>query len=285
MRVAVHGASGAQGAPVAEALRKSSHDVVAMTRTASTDDPSRVAANLEDQSSLEAAYANADAVFLHLPIPNEPDAPSRWIPAVLGALASSNVKRVVLSTSGASLTDAGPHPMLQGRLAGMKALHEGLRGVVDSVIVLAPRLFLENLLLPFVAGPIRSEGVLAYPLPASRLVSWIGHRDVAVAAVEALEGRAEDGVYDLGYNALTGQELTDQLGKGLGRPVAYEAITPEAFSARAQPILGEQAAAGVGALYEAFASDHTLEISSAARQLGLDRRIGIDGWAKETLNQ
>lgn len=285
MKVIVHGSTGAQGAPVAEALRRSGHDVVAIARTTSAGDASRVAANFEDQASLEAAYAKADAVFLHIPILEDPQALGRWIPAVLGALANCNVQRVVLSTSGASLEDAGPDPMLQGRLAGMRTLYEGLQGAVASVVVLAPRLFLENLLLPFVAGPLQTSGVLAYPLPADKPVSWISHRDVAEAAVEAIEGRAEDGVYDLGYNALTGQELADQLSGALGRSVSYEAITPEEFSSRATPVLGEQVAAGVGALYEAFASDHTLEISAEARQLGLDRRLGVSVWGGEVLVQ
>ena len=142
MKIIVHGSTGAQGAPVAAALRAAGHDVVGITRKPSNADS--VAADIEDQASLEAAYAGADGVFVHLPIPSSPEDPVRWVPNILGALANSDVERVVASTSGASLADAGPHPMMQGRLLGTKAFYEGLRSVAESVVGLAPRLYLEN---------------------------------------------------------------------------------------------------------------------------------------------
>ena len=57
--IAVHGATGSQGAPVAAAFRAAGHDVRAVTRANGAD--------LLDRASLDAAYAGADAVVLTAP--------------------------------------------------------------------------------------------------------------------------------------------------------------------------------------------------------------------------
>ncbi|MCP4968707.1 MAG: NmrA family NAD(P)-binding protein, partial [bacterium] len=267
MKITVHGATGAQGGPVAAALRAAGHDVVGITR--STDPaPGLVTADLNDQATLEAAYSEVDSVFVHLPIPSSPDDPSRWVPSVLGALETSNIQRVVLSTSGTSLGEAGDHPTLQGMFAGAQAFHAGLQGAVDSVVALAPRLFLENLLLPFVAGAVAAEGLLAYPLAADKPVSWISHEDVAAAAVQAFDPETEAGIYDIGHDAVTGIGLAEAIGRGIGKEVRYEPLTPAEFVARATPLFGPEMAAGVGGLYEAYAVDPTREIPGGSPQLG-----------------
>src|SRR5919197_4512537 len=58
--IAVHGATGSQGAPVASLLTAAGHRVRPVTRAAGVD--------LLDRASLEAAYAGADAVVLQLPL-------------------------------------------------------------------------------------------------------------------------------------------------------------------------------------------------------------------------
>ncbi len=200
MRIVVHGATGAQGSPIVVALAKAGHEVAALSRhpQAVLEGATPVAATLDDQSSLADAYEGADVVFVHLPMPADPDAPGRWAGAVIGAVAAAGVGRVVLSSSGASLEESGPDPMLVARLSGMRRFHEGLTEVADSVVVLAPRLFLENLLLPFVSGPLLAEGVLAYPLAADKPISWTSHLDVAEAVVVAVDSDIPAGVYDIG---------------------------------------------------------------------------------------
>lgn len=278
MKITVHGSTGAQGGPVAEALAAAGHEVAGITRTPRTGDTSSVAGDFENQSSLEAAYARADAVFVHLPIPTSPDDAGRWVAAILGALAVSKVERVVFSTSGASLTDAGPDPMMQDRLHGNQSFYAGMQNAVPDVVALAPRLFLENLLLPFVSGPALDDGVLAYPLAADKAVSWISHLDVANAAVEGFDQTTAPGIYDLGLDAVTGDELAVSMGDAVGRDITYQAITPAEFVTRATPLFGPQEAAGVGALYEALATDHTLALPDGSQQIAA-RRLTVHDWA------
>ncbi len=58
--IAVHGATGSQGAPVAALLDSQGHAVRPVSRSAG--------AELLDRGSLEAAYAGADVVVLQLPL-------------------------------------------------------------------------------------------------------------------------------------------------------------------------------------------------------------------------
>ena len=58
--IAVHGATGSQGRPVAAHLTAAGHVVRPVTRSTGVD--------LLDRASLEAAYAGADAVVAQLPL-------------------------------------------------------------------------------------------------------------------------------------------------------------------------------------------------------------------------
>ncbi|MDX3240877.1 hypothetical protein [Streptomyces sp. ME18-1-4] len=48
--------------------------------------------------------------------------------------------------------------------------------------MIAPRFFLENLLLPPILDVVRTQGVLRYPLAADFPVSWSSHLDNADVA-------------------------------------------------------------------------------------------------------
>src|SRR5919197_6710479 len=60
MTIAVHGATGSQGAPVAARLTAAGHTIRHLSRATGAD--------LLDRASLDAAYAGADAVVLQLPL-------------------------------------------------------------------------------------------------------------------------------------------------------------------------------------------------------------------------
>ena len=285
MKVVIHGGTGAQGSAVASELESRGHTAVRLSRRGSA--PS-VAADLNDAESLARAYRGADAVFVHLPIPTDPTRPVVWTRNVLHALRVAAVSRVVYSTSGTSLRDGetGPHPILQGAASGVRAFYAGLTHTVPEVVALAPRLFLDNLLLPFVAGPVVAEGVLAYPLAADKLVSWTSHGDMARVAADALEGTVKPGAYDVGLPPMTGPELAASVGEGIGKLVRYDPISPDEFARRAKPIFGAQAAAGVGALYDAYANDPSRAIADdAPRIAGSGSHRSAARWAAGALGR
>ncbi|MFM9607099.1 hypothetical protein ACKI18_00065 [Streptomyces niveiscabiei] len=109
--------------------------------------------------------------------------------------------RVVFSTSGVSVGG-------DSFGSAVTLLVEGLAGSGVAHAVIEPRLHFENLLLPFVAGAVRAEGVLRYPLPAGFRVAWASHLDIADAAVALFDRTDVTGVVSVGQDpAITGEDI------------------------------------------------------------------------------
>ncbi|MGC9539253.1 NmrA family NAD(P)-binding protein [Streptomyces sp. UG1] len=265
MTYVIHGATGAQGAPVVAALAAAGKSVVALTRNAAADVPGArvVAADHSCTDDLTRAYRDAEGVFVHLPVTSEDDRRG-YARNIVDAVRAARPARVVFSTSGTVVGAPGDDG------SAVATLVAGLADSGVSHAVIEPRLYFENLLLPFVAGAVREQGVLRYPLPADFRVSWSSHLDIAdvAAALFALPG--VDGVVSVGqYPAINGQELAEAFSAGLGQDVRYEAITPDAFRTAATPVIGAGAAAEVAAGYTAMRAlpDRSIEPERSAQKL------------------
>jgi hypothetical protein len=174
---------------------------------------------------------------------------------------------VVFSTSGGVVVpDSAPGETTSGAVSTV------VNGLVDSALnhaVIAPRLFLENLLLPPVVDAVRERGSLPYPLRADFPVSWASHLDIADAATVLFERADVTGVVDVGQDpALTGPDLAEAFTTHLGRDITYEALTPAAFGELITPLLGASTA-GVMALYEHFGTlpDNAIDPERSAQKL------------------
>ncbi|WP_086668640.1 NmrA family NAD(P)-binding protein [Lentzea kentuckyensis] len=268
MTYVIHGATGAQGGPVVAALIAAGKPVAALTRKADVVVPGArvVAADSSSVAELTEAYRGAEGVFVHLPVVSEED---RLVYArnIAAAVRAARPARVVFSTSGYPVDVPGDGASAVSTLAGLLADS----GVSHAVI--APELFLENLLLPPVIGAVREEGVLSYPLPDTFAVSWASHLDIADAAVALFERTDVSGVVAVGqYPAVTGLELAEAFGARLGRGVVYRAITPEELGASIAPLMGEGPAAGVAESYRAM---NTLTGRSIAPERSAQKLLGV----------
>ncbi len=218
MTYVIHGATGAQGAPVVAALVAAGKSVTALTRNpdAVVDGARVVAAGYGSAEELTAAYRGADGVFVHLPMASEEDR-GLFARNVAAAVREARPGRVVFSTSGFPVDPAigGPAAMLVADLADS--------GV--STAVIAPELYLENLLMPYVVDTVRERGVLPYAIRADFPVSWASHLDIADVATALFERTEVTGVVAVGqYPAITGPELAEEFGLRLGRKVVFEPI-------------------------------------------------------------
>ncbi|WP_200928315.1 hypothetical protein [Sphingobium sp. Leaf26] len=93
---------------------------------------------------------------------------------IADAIAAAKPKRVVISTSGVIVDQ--PESALQA--SGDSAIGTLLRRVCESGVshaVIAPRLYLENLLLPTVLAFVLSAGMLPYPVRDDFPASWSSH--------------------------------------------------------------------------------------------------------------
>lgn len=281
MTYIVHGATGAQGSPVLTALKAAGKDVTAAVRDPKglPEGAGAVALDLVDGDALARAYTGAEGVFVHLPMGGDQSVTLAQVAAIISAVGTAKPSRVVISTSGA-IVDEPDSPLQAPSSAPIQQLIHGVTATGVSTAVVAPRLYLENLLLPVVAGPARDEGVLVYPLPADYPVSWSSHLDVADAAVKLLIDHSIEGVVAVGHlPGLTGKDLAAGFAQHLPREVRFEAITPDEFGALITPLFGP-AAVPVVDLYRVLNSvEHNViaDKNSAQVRLGLTPR-SVAGW-------
>ena len=280
----VHGATGAQGSPILSALTTAGRSAIAAVRHPEAVPDGIVAwqVDLASEASLASVYEGADGVFIHLPM-GAPEAAAAQARAVVEAVAQARPGRVVISTSG-QIVDQPGSPLQAAADSPIMTLIDGVTGSGVPTAVVAPRLYLENLLLPVVLGPVREEGVLRYPLPASFPVSWSSHLDVAEVVARLLtDASPTTGTVGVGHlPGLTGPDLAAAFSSRLGREVRFESITPEAFGELITPFFGPTAAPVVN-LYRALnAQDgNTIaEDSSAQKILRLQPR-SIGRWLED----
>ena len=280
----IHGATGAQGSPVLSALTSAGRSVVAAVRhpEAVPDGIAVRQVDLASVDSLASTYEGADGVFVHLPM-GAPEVAAAQARAVVEAVTRAHPGRVIISTSG-QIVDQPGSPLQAPVDSPIMTLIDGVTGSGVPTAVVAPRLYLENLLLPVVLAPTREEGVLRYPLPTSFPVSWSSHLDVAEVVARLLtDASPNTGTVGVGHlPGLTGPDLAAAFSSRLGREVRFESITPEAFGELITPFFGP-AAAPVVNLYRALnAQDgNTIAEDSSAQEILRLQPRSIGRWLED----
>lgn len=265
----IHGATGAQGAPVVAALAAAGKSVTAVTRNqdAVVDGARVVSAAYSSAADLTDAYRGAAGVFVHLPVASEDDR-RLFAGNILTAVRAARPDRVLFSTSGFPID-----PAISG---AAETLAAGLAEAGVSYAVVAPELYLENLLMPYVIDSVRERGVLPYPIRADFPVSWASHLDIADAVVALFDRTDVTGVVSVGqYPAITGPDLAEAFGARLGRDVVFEQITSEQMRTFIAPLIGEGPAADIAGAYQAMSAMPGRSITpqtSAQKLLGVTPR-------------
>lgn len=271
MTLIIHGASGAQGAPVVATLLARGESPIAAVRDESSYSGTASAVSVDSSSveSLVTAYTGADAIFIHLPI-GSGEQQLTQARAIVEAVQQVQPARVVVSTSGYPVD--GP----DGVQMPIGVLLEGLRASGVSLAVVTPKLFLENLLLPPVTSGVHDDAILRYPLRADYAVSWASHLDVAEVIATLLLDPTITGTVGVGaLPGLLGSDLAAGFSTHLGTSVAFEAQTPDAFGASIIPLFGEAGATPVVDSYRwrATQADEVIDADTSAQQrLGLTPR-------------
>ncbi|MEU2281895.1 NmrA family NAD(P)-binding protein [Streptomyces sp. NPDC013178] len=270
MTYVIHGATGAQGAPVVAALAAAGKAVTALTRNADAvvDGAQRVvAAGYGSTAQLTEAYRGAEGVFVHLPVVSEEDRQT-YARNIVAAVRAARPARVVFSTSGA--------PIDPETGSAAAALVSGLADLGVSHVVIAPTFYLENLLMPYVIDTVRERGVLPYPIRADFPASWASHLDIADAVVALFDRPDMTGLVSVGqYPAITGPDLAEAFGAHFGKDVVFERISPEQFRSSVASLIGEGPAADVAGAYAAMSRLPGRSITpenSAQKLLGITPR-------------
>ncbi|MFJ6867542.1 SDR family oxidoreductase [Streptomyces termitum] len=224
--VLVTGATGRVGRVVIDRLLDAGVPVRALTRRAEAAAtlPAQVevfTGDLTVPESLDPALRGAGAVFLVW------TAPPRTAAAVVDRLAA-HVRRVVFLSS----PHRTPHPFFQ-QPNPMAVLHADIERLIAATglesTILRPGMFASNA-LAWWAPAIRAGETVRWPYGTAESAP-VDDRDIAAVAARTLHrsGYAGGDYVLTGPESLTQAAQVDVIGDVLGRRIAYEEMTPDAF--------------------------------------------------------
>lgn len=281
--ITVFGATGAQGGGLARALLSGSdrHFAVravtrkpdgAAARALAQAGAELVLADLDDRASVQRALDGAYGAFFVTNFWEHGSGEKELLQAhtLAAAAAQAGIRHAVWSTledTREFLPADGAHmPVLEGRfnVPHFDAKGEAHRFFAQQrvpVTYLYTACYWENL-IHFGMGPQRQPDgtlVVTFPTGAAR-IPWIGAEDIGIAAREIFL-RGDALVYDsigIAGDHLTGAELAAHLGRALGEPVGYRAVSPAEFRA-----LGFDGAGELGNMWQ---FKHDFESAYCARR-------------------
>ncbi|MEV4754275.1 NmrA/HSCARG family protein [Micromonospora sp. NPDC049559] len=227
--VAVTGATGAQGGAAARTLLAAGHRVRALTRR--PDSPAAVAlrdlgadvrrADFDDNASLDAALAGADALFaVTTPFGTDLATETRQGRALVDAAVTARLGHVVLTTAAHADRGTGvPH------YESKYLVEQYLRGCGVPWTVIAPAAFMDNYASGWTLDGLR-DGTFAWPMPADRPLTLIPAADIGAFAALALQRRDEFAGrrIDIASDERTPAEMAEILAAAIGRPIACREV-------------------------------------------------------------
>jgi uncharacterized protein YbjT (DUF2867 family) len=277
--IAVFGSTGAQGSPVVRALLQAGFSVRAVARSAGKisaihgKDVSAATADLNDVASIAQVLRGVAGAFFHLPLQSGPQSPAQQLQVFIEAARAEQLPFLVFSTSGPTGERHGDSALtLANRSAASVVLASGIPSVV-----LAPSLYLENILVPPFVPQLFDQGVLDYPpLSPQRRVSWTTQQDQArLVAASFTRPELAGRTYEVASQpAITGPELAALLAPWVGRAVRYQPQTPEAFGDRLGALFGDASAGrAIADMYAALdaqpADASVIDTDELARTFGV----------------
>lgn len=231
--ILVTGATGTVGSEVVKQLAAGQQTVRALVRDAAKAAQFENAAevvigDLSQPETLVPAFAGVDTAFvLTPPVSNLADLEAN----AFAAARQAGVKRIVkLSNFGAGTFD-GPPWQWHG------ASEARLRSLDVEWTILRPTRFMTN--TPYAWQPIRDRGEFVEAIGDGK-ITLIDPRDIAAAAVHVLTTPGHDGqVYELTGEALSGDEIAQEIAAAIGKPVTFvnasDEVAREALLASGYP--------------------------------------------------
>lgn len=230
--ILVFGATGPQGNAVAKKLAAEGYKVRALVRdTGKAQDLAAagveiVVGDMADPASVSAAMVGQEGIFLLVSFLTGRFELAR---TVINAAAENGIRKVVWNTTGPIVPVATGNPSIDIRRDILAALENS--GI--PFVALQPTVYMENFLLPFIAGEVAMKDTLAYPMPETVRCQWISHIDAASFSVAAFEREtSENLVIEIsGPEKLSGPDIAERFGKALGRSIRFRPMPPREFGA------------------------------------------------------
>ncbi len=276
LKVLVAGATGRQGAAVAQWLLASGHDVVAMTPELAHPAAMRLMrrgarlawASYDDRAAVEEALQGCDGLFLATSSAEGVDTETLHGTMMVDVASATSVRHVVYASVPAAAEPTGvPHfdskHSIEKRLKQQRVPHT----------VVAPAWLMENFLFPRFLEQFRA-GRLALPYPAARKLQQVAVTDVARFVTLVFE-RCTEFVGEripLAGDELTGLEMAATFARVMNRPLAYEEEPLSSLWASDAELAGT---------FEHLArTEPAVDVAAVRDRYDLDWHT-LDGWARQ----
>jgi len=253
MKTAIVGATGKTGSALATRMLDGGHQVRALVR-----DPGRaqhlaeqgaeiIAFDLCDEASTCAALVGMEGVYYCSPLAAGQEDPfgveRSWGRHVLTGATAAGIKHLIF------LSIQGPETAPGVELLETKRkLERDLAATDLPHTVLRANTFMDN--PGWLAKDELLAGRISGPLSPSAVVQPVAVRDIAEVAALALESEPKNRFFNvLGPDPLTFPEMTEIIGRALGRPIEYVELSDEEFVAWLGPFVGPPLAQALAATY------------------------------------
>lgn len=233
-KVLVLGASGDQGIPLVSALLDAGAEVSAgarrldaMQATPYPDLPI-VLADINDAATLEAAFAQVDAVAMHLPFEHNVEIAASYGRNIATAAKATGLKKIVFNTS----CYVADQDLGLGGHDGRRRIEQELINSGVDYVILRPVVFMDNAIRVWLKPGIVNNDTFVYPAGEKLKVSWICLDDVGklMAAATLTSNVSREIITVGGPEALTGFEVAERISTAAGRTVTFNSIPPQEFA-------------------------------------------------------
>lgn len=233
-KVLVLGASGDQGIPLVAALQASGVMPIAGVRRSDAmqktpyPDLQTIEADITDQASMQAAFAQVDAVAMHLPFTFDIEVAASFGRNIANAAAATGLKKIVFNTSCVVADDDIGVSGHDGR----RRIEQSIRDSGVDYVILRPAVFMDNMIRVWCKPTIVNKDTFVYPAKEDLKVSWICLEDLAALSAYAIvtENLSRESITVGGPQALTGFEVADAMSKASGRTISFTSIPPQIFA-------------------------------------------------------
>ena len=229
--IAVAGATGRLGLPVALRLLTRGHRVRVLSRSPEEREwpagAKRVRGDFDDPASLRAAFEGVDAVFAAGTAHRAgPEGEARHGMTLAEAAHAAAVPHLVY-VSGAGAERPTGVPVFESK----RAVEERIGQLHLEATVLAPVYFMENAFNPWTLAAL-SAGRFPLPLPPDRPLQQVAITDIVSLGVLALEqpDRFAGERIELASDELTGREAATALSRATAQPFEFEQLPRDALA-------------------------------------------------------
>ena len=255
--VVVLGASADQGVPLISALLEADIMPIAAARrldamkTTPFPDTETVFADLNDQGSLEKAFAGQDALAMHLPFEHNREKAASFGKNIAGAAKVAGLKKIVFNTS----CYVADHDLEITAHDGRRDIKQAIIDSGINYVFIEPVVFMNNMVAPWCKPSIVNHNLFAYPASETLKISFISLTDVGRLMTAALKTNKVDGtrVRVGGPKPMTGFEVADILSKVSGKQITFNSLSPNEFAENISELVTGSREIPEGSVYNGMA--------------------------------